>query len=65
MMWYVVLAVAFSALLWAVFVVGFDVLTYRELQRKLRREQRALVDSDVFTCREHQHKLKREREQRR
>ena len=64
-MWHVVIAVAITALLSAVFVVTSDVLTYRELQRKLKRENRPLVDSDAFTARELQQKLQTERERRR
>ena len=60
-MWHIVVAVAITALLSAVFVVSSDLLVYMELQRKLKRENRPLVDSDAFTARELQHKLRERR----
>ena len=39
-MWgYLVLSVAITALLLSIITVTWDVLTYRELQRKLRQER--------------------------
>ena len=61
-MWrHIVVVVAFTALLSAVFIVTSDLLVYRELQHKLKRENRPLVDSDAFTARELPHKLRERR----
>ena len=44
-MWHIVVVVAITALLSAVYLVTSDLLVYMELLRKLKRENRPLVDS--------------------